>query len=239
VKIEKGLPLYQDPEVRLKRQEEQLHEASKLYEQHFMREMMKAMRQAIPESDLQPKGMGERIYSEQLDHQYVDQWSNRGGVGLADLIYTNIKEKFFAGGANRLTVPKGPLPLVPDGQSKGTMPAAWKGLPLKGDPASGNSSVIQFKGEPKMPTSSREVSAPWSGKVAQVFSTSEGINVLQIDHDNGLASRLTFFGTAHRMQEGSQVAEGQKLGVISEPWPELKWLVTSRALSTGPHNVVG
>ena len=68
----------------------QVHKAAQLYEDQFLREMVKAMRRGIPESGFIKKNMGERIYREQLDHRYVEAWVQHGGVGLTDLIYKNL-----------------------------------------------------------------------------------------------------------------------------------------------------
>jgi peptidoglycan hydrolase FlgJ len=98
MKIDRNLPLpgsALSAEERLQKQDQNLREAAEMYEQHFMREMVKAMRQATPEAGLIPQNMGEKIFSEQLDNQRVEQWSKSGGVGLADMIYQHVKERYL------------------------------------------------------------------------------------------------------------------------------------------------
>lgn len=90
------MPEAQDLGVRQAQQEKQLKEAAKMYEQHFLREMVKAMRKTVPEGEFLKANFAEKLYQEQLDHQYVDAWSESGGVGLADMIYDQIKMRYFS-----------------------------------------------------------------------------------------------------------------------------------------------
>jgi peptidoglycan hydrolase FlgJ len=100
MKIERTIPMPNAVplEERLAKQDQQLHEASEMYEQHFMREMVKAMRSSVPDGGLVETSFGEKIFREQLDHQRVEQWSKSGGVGLADMIYDHVKERYFPAG---------------------------------------------------------------------------------------------------------------------------------------------
>jgi Rod binding domain-containing protein len=69
--------------------------AAELYEKQFLREMTKAMRSTVKESELIPVSQGEKIFREQLDQQYADQWGDQGGIGLADLIEQKLREKLI------------------------------------------------------------------------------------------------------------------------------------------------
>jgi flagellar protein FlgJ len=69
----------------------QLRKAAQLYEAQFLREIVKGMRSTIPEGGLLPKSQGEKIFQAMLDEEYTDQWAARGGVGLADLIYDQLR----------------------------------------------------------------------------------------------------------------------------------------------------
>ena len=211
MKIEKGIQLRPtlDQSERLQKQDDQLRQAAKMYEQHFMREMVKAMRQAVPEGGLLEKSMGEKIFSEQLDNQYVEQWSDKGGVGLADMIHAHIKERFF---------PKGPSPEAP----KGPLPLDKKnGIQWKAEEPKGGS--IQFKSDSAMAPTDREVRAPWPGQVGAVFSTPEGISSVEIKHDQSLVSRIVFPGDVKGLREGQEVQSGAKLGAIDAAAPWLQW----------------
>lgn len=68
-------------------------EVAKLYERQFLGEMFKAMRSTIKETDA--PSMAQNIYKDQLDSEYVDKWSEQGGIGLSNLIYEQIMERYF------------------------------------------------------------------------------------------------------------------------------------------------
>lgn len=74
--------------------DESLKEVSRLYEKHFLRELVKAMRKTVPESSFTQASMGEKIYKQKLDEEYVEKWGEAGGLGLSDIIYTHIKDQF-------------------------------------------------------------------------------------------------------------------------------------------------
>lgn len=217
MKVERGLalPQNQDPVERAAKQDHQLREAAKMYEQHFMREMVKAMRQASPEGGLVEKSMGEKIYSEQLDQQYVENWSGRGGVGLADLIYNNIRERYFPSAENLLPPPKGPLPLEKKNE---LTPADWKAKPLPLDQDKDLS--LRFEGGDSTP---QQVHSPWSGKVEKAFNTPDGMASIDIRHDQGLVSRMVFPGAVDGRLEGLEVQAGATLGQVRGSAPWLQW----------------
>ena len=74
--------------------EKQFKEVAQLYEKHFMREMMKAMRSTVPDSNFIKQNQGEKIFREQLDQEYVEKWGDHGGIGLSDMIYNQLIEKY-------------------------------------------------------------------------------------------------------------------------------------------------
>ena len=77
-----------------KQQDKKLREVAELYEGQFLREMVKAMRGTVQESGLVKVSQGEHIYREQLDQNYVDEWSKRGGLGFQEIIYKQLLEKY-------------------------------------------------------------------------------------------------------------------------------------------------
>ena len=86
MKIQKSIDIKQqvaDPDQKIR-------DAAKMYEQYFLNEMMKSMRKTVDHSKLNEPTMAQKIYSEQLDTQYVEKWSDSGGVGLADIIYNKL-----------------------------------------------------------------------------------------------------------------------------------------------------
>jgi len=75
-------------------QEAKLREGAKMYEQYFLHDMVKAMRKTVTPGFAQPS-YGEKIYREQLDSRYVEAWAKKGGVGMADVIYNQLHERYF------------------------------------------------------------------------------------------------------------------------------------------------
>lgn len=65
--------------------EEKLRQVSDYYEKQFMREMLKSMRSTISESGLVKTNQAEKIFRDQLDDEYVDQWNQKGGFRFIGL----------------------------------------------------------------------------------------------------------------------------------------------------------
>lgn len=78
-----------EPTVR----DQRVLDAARMYEKYFLNQMVKAMRGTVSYSDLQKPTMGEEIYRDQLDDQYVDSWTESGGIGLADMIHDELMGK--------------------------------------------------------------------------------------------------------------------------------------------------
>ncbi len=68
-------------------------EVAKMYERQFLGEMFKAMRSTVNETD--KPSMAQNIYNSQRDEQYLDAWSEKGGIGFSNIIYDQIMERFF------------------------------------------------------------------------------------------------------------------------------------------------
>lgn len=86
----------------------QVLKAAKMYEQTFLNEMVKAMRNTVGKSDLIQENMAEKIFKDQLYDKHVETWTDRGGIGLADLIYDEVMEKYQ--GANSVSRHQGMFP---------------------------------------------------------------------------------------------------------------------------------
>ncbi len=74
----------------------QVLKAAKMYEQTFLNEMVKAMRNTVSKSDLIEENMAEKIFKDQLYDKHVETWTDHGGIGLADIIYEEVMEKYQA-----------------------------------------------------------------------------------------------------------------------------------------------
>lgn len=204
-------------------EDKKFRQASKLYEQQFIREMVKAMRSTVKPSGLVKQNFAEKIFREKLDEEYVQGWSNRGGVGLADMIYGQLKER-FSNFNEPMVPPQGPLP-VQQGADPTKVPTdktEEKDFIMLDSPQLPHSSQFLFQGGPK----GAEVTSPWSGKVSQVFATDDQRQVLQLDHDNGLRSKIVFEGALNSDLQGSRVSAGQTLGQSAGESSTVSWKVT-------------
>jgi flagellar protein FlgJ len=161
--------------------------AAKMYEQEFLREMVTAMRKAVPKSDLTKESMGEKIFNDQLYDQYVEQWSNVGGVGLSDMIYDQVIEKF--GPQQRIEHPKGPMPIDPHKtfQIENKSPSAGAGL-------NGTTGAMLLQITPQKNSEDSKILMPWKGEVVGVQNLESGEKATFIKHENGLRSTFLFKG---------------------------------------------
>ena len=69
-------------------------EAARSFENQFIRQMISEMRKTVPQDELLGNSMADDIFREQLDDKYADQWVDQGGIGLADMIYNQLYEKY-------------------------------------------------------------------------------------------------------------------------------------------------
>lgn len=102
--------------------DEKLKDVSKMYEQQFLQEMMRAMRSTVDHSEFSKPSMAEKIYKDQLFDQYAESWVKNGGNGLADMIYRELKDKILPSQHNRY------LPKSPNGSPAD--PTAAKSFPV-------------------------------------------------------------------------------------------------------------
>ncbi len=197
----------------------QLREASRMYEQQFLGEMVKAMRSTVHEGEgVMKTNMAHNIFREQLDQKYVDEWSHRGGVGLADIIYKQVKERYF---------PDAPLPKLP----MGAFPTDVKGPGKNSDPKfqlKMQDSQFHLRQDPNWEfEGSIKVQSPWEGRVTQVGQDGP-LSTIRLEHPFGATSLLGFNGSNH-VKIGDFVEAGQKLGAVhvseGKNGPDLLWKI--------------
>lgn len=215
MKIDNTFQLKPTPQDKMARLDGQLKNASKMYEQHFLDEMVKAMRSTIHRDDgfIKPS-MAENIFQEKLDQQYTEAWSAKGGIGLADMIYNQLHERMFPAKKD-FSKPAGPLPLDKTGHS----------FRIKAEKNSnGEGGQILFHGSPASPlVQPTPVQNPWKGRVQSMNSDESGWNYATILHDNNLSSQLAFQGSSLALKIGTDVEEGQTIGTLSRENPILRW----------------
>lgn len=197
--------------------EKQFKEVAQLYEKHFMREMMKAMRQTVPESNFIKQNQGEKIFREQLDQEYVEKWGDRGGIGLADLIYDQLIEKYGPqmGLKSHIEKPKGPLPL----DDKSLYPR------ITGQNQNSTQTRFKFELDAKASATAanREIKAPWSGYLSKKLELAPDEWFLEMTHQNGLNSQFSFQGRVPELSLGQSLQGGEKIGLLSPDSRGLSW----------------
>lgn len=220
MKIQNGIPLGKAPSA--EQRDVQLRDAAKMYEQHFLSEMVKSMRKTTGGEDggLIKKNMGEKIFAEQLDGQYVEQWSNKGGVGIADMIYNQIKEKYYDTTKRDFSPGHRMLPIAPKKEAIGVPPS--DAVKMKMIPGS-TGAQLEYRFEVPDASGPFDAVAPLDGKVLETTRMGEGWNLVKLDHGQGLTSEMTFPGGFATIGTGEVFRAGQKLGTLDPSRPVLAW----------------
>lgn len=193
--------------------EEKLKNVSELYEKQFLREIVKAMRSTIHEGGLIRTGQGEKIFREELDNEYVEKWGEQGGIGIANLIYDQLMEKY--GPKEIVQRPQGPIPW----SNKSEI-----GVRRIPSPNSG----ISFSLDTKSEGAPVKVENPWSGILLNQISMGEDNYLLDIGHDNGLWSRLSFKGTPFRFDLRQELKAGEPLAILSPDSNQMYWNINKK-----------
>jgi len=223
VKIQNGISLQPpNPEAKTAERDASLRDAAKMYEKHFLNEMVKAMRSTVQHDDgIMKKNFAEKIFSEQLDQQYVDSWGNKGGVGLADMIYNQIHDQYYGANHKQINGLQQMLPIAPQKNFK--IPASTDSIQMKTIPSQGPGKLGYRFEVPAASGGTFEVQAPMAGKIAKVERLEDNWNLLSLDHGQGLRSELTFPGQVTETGLGQELAPGQRLGVLDPNRPVLVW----------------
>lgn len=61
-------------------------EAAAQLESLFLNELFKAMRTTVPDSELIPKSMGEKMFVAMQDDHLAREWALQGGMGIGELM---------------------------------------------------------------------------------------------------------------------------------------------------------
>jgi Rod binding domain-containing protein len=224
VKIDSNFKTLQPQSVEQKaaKVDGQLREAAKMYEGYFLNEMVRAMRSTIPRDENSPmkQSFAEKIFEGQLDQQYVENWSNKGGIGLADMIHQQISDKYLATAAKKSFFPKGPLPIAPKKEMLQVPADSIQMKAIKPGPEAN----LEYRFEVPHPTGGAfEAQAPGKGTVSEARTIGEGWNLVKLDHGQGMSSEMTFPGKLAENVLNTEVEPGQKLGVLDSSRPVLAW----------------
>ena len=72
-------------------EDEKLQEVCKEFEQYFVKEMYKAMKKTVNYDNFMGYSQAEEIFSDMLDDEYIKGMSSGNGIGLAKMMYEQIK----------------------------------------------------------------------------------------------------------------------------------------------------
>lgn len=233
--------------------EDKLRDVSDMYEKHFLREMMKAMRSTVHESGFVQSNQAEKIFREQLDDHYVDKWGERGGIGLSDMIYKQLVDKFgsklgIKTEAQNFQKPQGPLPFDQKNEnSKIAFRAQSFQHPGKKDSVSyridvlrkenlveKNSSYPKDLNNKNSDTKSVQldheaVKVPWDGVLLGKKILADSQIMVELEHDNGLKSQLVFKGKLSQNETdagfGEKLQAGDTVGFLGVDAKALYWTV--------------
>lgn len=207
--------------------EAKLREVSDLYENHFIREMIKQMRSTVHEGGLIKQNNAEKIFQSQLDDEYANQWGKAGGIGLSNLIYEQLIDKYGAqaGLKQKIDKPSGPIEINEKASFSGLTNEAigHKSTNL----STINSEQLTFRFQaPK--TGRSEFRSPWAGTLLDKKYRDLDQMQYRIQHDNGLESLIltqgTGLGPEHKVLPGDRVQAGQQLGWLGSE-ASLYWTV--------------
>jgi flagellar protein FlgJ len=222
IKIQSHIPVQQATDA-----QKQLREAATNYERHFLNEMVKAMRSTVKPT--QDPSMTERIFTSDLYDKYTEDWSQQGGIGLADIIYNQLQERF----ASKMVIPapQGPVPLNKGTTIKidETQPAGIPMTPIENKAQKDMSYLFEWKNE--LNGKQKEVFSPWDAKVLQAFKSDDQRHTIKLGHDNGLVSTLSFLGSAKELNPGEAISAGTALGRVSLDASALNWQIVQRETS--------
>lgn len=75
------------------KEQAQLKQACQDFESVFLNYLLSKMRETVPKTDLTGENNGEEIYRSMLDTELSKRMSASGGVGLADMMYRQLKDR--------------------------------------------------------------------------------------------------------------------------------------------------
>lgn len=74
------------------RREARLHHACQAFEQLFLQQMLAQMRKSVPKGGMFGNSQQEKMFSGMLDQQRAKIWSQEGGIGLANMLFQQMKK---------------------------------------------------------------------------------------------------------------------------------------------------
>jgi flagellar protein FlgJ len=72
----------------------ELKKVCKEFESTILNMLYKSMKSTVPKSDLIPRSVGRDIIESMMDEELVKEASKKGGFGLAEMLYKQIKSAY-------------------------------------------------------------------------------------------------------------------------------------------------
>ena len=79
-----------------KENDEKLKKVCKDFESFFINYMLKEMRKTVPKYDIIPETNAKKIFDSMLYEKISDRMADKGGIGIANMIYESIKQEKFS-----------------------------------------------------------------------------------------------------------------------------------------------
>ncbi|MCC6277703.1 MAG: rod-binding protein [Oligoflexia bacterium] len=197
---------------------EQLMEAARGFERQFIGMLVKEMRNTVNKSDFIPTNMAEKIFQDELDGHYVENWVGNGGIGLAEVIYDQVEQKYLAPKPGPAKAKGEMLPIRPTenravpAQRREVSPAPAEILNLE----DGKNFLVKREKAgfnflaPSGISSHVPLRSPYQGTVVAQSRLEDGRQTLVVRHDQGLLSQVIHNGVSH-VKTGQTVAAGQPI----------------------------
>lgn len=192
--------------------DKKLWHVAKLYEKQFLNEMVKAMRGTVTYGSMTKPNMGEQIYREQLDQEYVENWSESGGAGLSQVIFKELKEKILPQSMGQ----------------KFTQPLSEPKKPVKSDIKEIKKIPSQVDGQTSFLIEheldkENLLLSPWEAQVKSIQEMPNKHQLVTLEHPWGFRSRMVFEGKQSDLKINQSLSPGDTIAKLDPNAQRLIW----------------
>lgn len=198
-------------------------DAARMFENQFLRQMITQMRRTVPESEFMPESGVQKFYKEQMDDQHAENWTQNGGIGLADMIYNQLQDKIDSKRMRAYAKQPGEVLPLKNERPVAAAPVSFKKTENE---KSGLVDLISrrdkdmfmlkktnqglfIKSKDPLPEHV-DVRVPMNGTVLQAAALGEGKQMVIVGHDQGLKTQYVHTGE-NLVQPGQVLIAGQAL----------------------------
>lgn len=213
MKIDKNQVQQLNPQMQ--KLDRKMREASQMYEEQFLRHMVRAMRNSVDHAKMTAPSMAEGIYREQLDDEYVQSWVKQGGVGFGEMIYQDLAEKFYP----QMGIRHKPKEIRPMNLSD-----RFQGISRSLTEKAQKKHTFLLEMGPQK-TEKSYLQLPWQGKLEKEFEMEDGQKVALFSHPSGLKSTFVFQGKMEPGLLNKTLSEGENFAQLSPESQNLTWQI--------------